>query len=311
MPTIDLGAASTRPAHSPGLLAALPRRLTLTLPELQVVAERAGSAPLPFDLRNRPADSPLSNRLGRTPALADSAAYAAAVAALHEPEAALSRRGLLVDGALDEGLAGAIGLLASPAVALDLDVTAGGGRVRAWHRQRAGAVASLATADGIAFELAWFATEAWGRELGRVAVVPPELTDGVSSVPDRVDLPYALVDAAAEAAHSRRGDLVSVLVAEHAADCLGEDGAPLPAFEVVALLDALVGECRGRLRVLAADVTGDRTGIVGVVSWVLLPDGWRALRPRAVDGVERVSAVRVVPADLASELAPVLAEVVR
>ena len=238
-------------------------------------------------------------------------AYAAAVDALHEPESALTRRGLLVDGVLDAGLVGAIGLLATPAVALDLDVSAGGGRVRAWHRQRAGAVATLATADGIAFELAWFATEGWSRELGRVAVVPPELTAGISSVPDRIDLPYALVDAAAEAARSSRSDLLSVLVTEHAAACVGDDGVPLPGLEVVAALGSLVGECRGRLRALVADVTGETASVVGVVSWVLLADGWRALRPRTVDGVERISAVRVGPADLAAELAPVLAEVVR
>ena len=47
MPTIDL---STPPPPPTGLLDALPRRVALTLSELRTVAERAGGAPLPFDV---------------------------------------------------------------------------------------------------------------------------------------------------------------------------------------------------------------------------------------------------------------------
>ena len=47
MPTIDL---STPPPPPATLLDGLPRRVTLTLPELRLVAERAGGAPLPFEL---------------------------------------------------------------------------------------------------------------------------------------------------------------------------------------------------------------------------------------------------------------------
>jgi hypothetical protein len=316
MPTIDLGDLPVTPdALSP--LAALPRRLTLTLPELRLVADRAGGAPLPFDLGTGPASSPagspaggaLGSRLGRA-AGGDAAAYADALAALHEPDAALSRRGLLRDGDVDEGLVGAVGLLATPSVALDLDVGAGRSRAKAWHRQAGSAVATLSTADGIVFELAWFGVEAWADELGRAAVLPEDVTLGPSAVPDHLDLPYELLDAAAEAGRSGRGDLVSVLAADHAAACR-VDGAPLPVLQLIPVLQALTAECRGRLRVLVADVSEEETDVVGVVSWLLLADGWRSLRPGRRDGVARVTLDRVSAADLALTLAPVLAEVAR
>jgi hypothetical protein len=292
MATVDLGAA--RPAPT-GVLDELPRRLSLTLPELLLAAEHAGGAPLPFVRDDPPEDAALGGRLGPTPGATEAAALAAVLGGLHAPEASLARRGLLVDTVLDEGLRGAIGLLATPAVALDLDVTGGPARVRAWHRQRGDAVASLATADGVVFELAWFRADRWPDELARAAVVPEELPAGRSGVPDRLDLPYELLDGAAEAVRSNRADLLSVLVAQHGAD-----------LEVVPVLTALATEVRGRLRALVADVAGERTTVVGVLSWLLLADGWRALRPH--DG-DRVEVRRVDPGDLAAELAPVLAEV--
>jgi len=49
---------------------------------------------------------------------------------------------------------------------------------------------------------------------------------------------------------------------------------------------------------------------IGVVSWTLLNDGWHAIRPRF--GAEpRVEIRLFAAADLASELAPVLADVTR
>jgi hypothetical protein len=65
---------------------------------------------------------------------------------------------------------------------------------------------------------------------------------------------------------------------------------------------------------MTADLSGspatDTGGVVvGVVSWTLLADGWRALRPREVDGRQRVQVAAVSPSDLGAELAPVLAEV--
>ena len=51
MVTIDL---TTPPAPAASFLDGMARRLALTLPELRLVAELAGGAPLPFDLQ--PAD---------------------------------------------------------------------------------------------------------------------------------------------------------------------------------------------------------------------------------------------------------------
>lgn len=310
MATIDLGSPPPAPR---GVLGALPRRVSLTMPELRLVADHAGGAPLPFD---RAPDRNGAHRAGRhalrlgpVDAGADADAYAAALAALHDPRSSLSRRGLLVDTEVDEGLLGAVGLLAKPTLALDLDVTAGDARVKAWHRQHEGAVASLATADGIVFELAWFPADRWGDELARVTAVPEDLPPRPSAVPADVDLPLELADAALEAVRSGRSDLISVLVANHPGRAYDEDGDPLPDLDVAALLAALAGETRGRMRALAADVSTEATVAIGVVSWVLLADGWRALRPRRAAGADRVVVARVEPGDLARELAPVLAEV--
>lgn len=308
MPTIDLG---TPPRRAAGWVTGLPRRLTLTLPELQLAAEYAGGAPLPFDLTDAAPATVLGERLGGQPGGGDAAAYAATLASLHDPRSSLARRGLLVDTAMDEGLIGAVGLLATPRVAVDLDVTAGGGRVRAWHRQQHRAVATLSTTDGVVFELAWFPVDRWPDELARIAVLPEDVALLGSGVPPLIDLPYHLLDAAAEATSSGRADLLSVLVADHGDQVRGPDGRPLTDLETISLLAALTTETRGRLRALVADVAGDGTTVVGVVSWVLLSGGWRALRPRRGPDTDRIVLAEVAPADLAAELAPVLAEVGR
>ncbi|MBB6627696.1 hypothetical protein H5V45_10225 [Nocardioides sp. KIGAM211] len=310
MPTIDL---STPPPPPAGLLDALPRRVSLTLPELRLVAERAGGAPLPFDLVDggaRPGGSALDGRLGQSRGTAETTAYAAALDALHDPETSLTRRGLLTGRTVDDGLLGAVGLLATPSVALDLDVTVGGVQAKAWHRQDGAAVATLATVDGIVFELAWLPTALWPGELARTTVVPEDVTLHESAVPSLVTLPFELADAAGEALRTGRSDLVPVLAAQHHGQVVDGTGTLLGDADVVGLLTAVAHESRGRLRALVADVSGSETTVVGVVSWVLLADGWRSLRPHEVDGVQRVELRRVQPNDLAADLAPVLAEVV-
>lgn len=305
MPTIDL---STPPPAPDSLLDGLPRRVSLTLPELRLVADRAGGAPLPFELHDARPSSSLEGRLGASRATAEDDAYAAALASLHEPEESLARRGLLGEAAEHGGLVSAVGLLATPRTALDLDVTAGGIRARAWHRRSGDAVASLATVDGIVFELAWFHSSAWSDELARVAVLPEDCRLGASDVPAYLEVPYDLADAAGEAARSGRGDLVPVLV-EQAEPVRGADGEALTAAAAAVVLTALATESRGRLRAMVADVGAPDTGLVGVVSWTLLADGWHALRPRQVGGRQRVQVAAVSPGDLGTELAPVLAEV--
>lgn len=308
MPTIDL---STPPPPPDGVLDALPRRAALTLPELRLVAEAAGGAPLPFDVTDPAGSASLEDRLGQSRGTVEDQAYRSILDALHDPRASLQRRGLLTDGAVDEGLLGAVGLLATPQLALDVDVVADHVQAKAWHRQAGGAVATLSTVDGVVFELAWFPTSSWPGELSRIAVVPEDLAQHESAVPTLVDLPYELADAGAEALRSSRADLVDVLVGRHAGEVLDADGAPVDPTETGRVLASLSSETRGRLRVLVADVSGEETSVVGVVSWVLLSDGWRALTPHRVDGAARVAVRRVQPEDLAADLAPVLAEVTR
>ncbi|WP_170981716.1 hypothetical protein [Nocardioides dongxiaopingii] len=308
MTTIDLSTPAPPPSS---LFDALPRRVALTLLELQLVAERAGGAPLPFDVRAPDADGApsLEDRLGASRGSAQDQAYLAAVAALHDPEVSLTRRGLLVDGVVDDGLAGAVGLLATPTYALDIDVAVEAVQVKAWHRANDDAVATLATSDGIVFELAWFPTAAWPDELGRVGVVPEDLAMRESSVPSFLDLPYELADAAVEAGASGRSDVLQVLTAQHADQVVDADGRPVPAAEVPGLLQALGAEAQGRLRVLVADVSREPTSVVGVRSWVLLADGWRTLHPHQSEGGTRVEIRAVQPTELAVDLAPVLADV--
>jgi hypothetical protein len=313
MATIDLGPPQPTP-HD--LLDGLPRRVALTLPELRFAAGRANDAPLPFDVQVPLAEGgALDDRLGRSRGGEEQEAYAEALGRLHDPATSLSRRGLLVgapeDGVVDEGILGAIGLLATPAVAIDLDVVAGAVQVKSWHRQHGGAVAALSTQDGLVFELAWFPTWAWAAELARAAVIPEDLPLHDSVVPDLLDLPHDLADAAVEAARTHRPDLVAVLVGNHAGVVTGAAGRELPESEIVSALTGLATEARGRLRALVADVSGAEPTTVGVVAWTLVADGWRTLRAHHDEEELRLEVARAIPEDLAATLAPVLAEVAR
>ena len=308
MATVDL---STPPPPRAGLLDALPRRVALTLPELRLAARLAGDAPLPFDVVEPAVSGAMEDRLGLSRGSAQDQAYAAALASLHDPRESLTKRGLLDGDSLDEGLAGALGLLATPTVAVDLDVTIDSARARAWHRSSEGAVATLATVDGVVFEVAWFETAAWAGELGRVAMLPSDRTLRGTALPDAIDVPFELLDAASEAVRSGRSDLLPVLASRHSGSAVDADGAPISDVDLTSMLSALIIDSRGRLRALGADVSGGETSLVGVVSWVLLADGWHALRPRRQGDDHRVEVHRVDATDLPGDLAFLLAEVTR
>jgi hypothetical protein len=259
------------------------------------------------------AGDPLEARLGLTRTSVEDQAYVSTLASLHDPTETLTRRGLLDGDVLDEGLAGALGLLSTPSVAVDLDVVVDGVQARAWHRESDGAVATLATVDGVVFELAWFPATSWAAELARAAMLPRDQGRHGTTMPDLVDLPFELLDAAGEAVRSGRADLLPVLATRHQGSALDVDGQPVGEVDLASMLSALVIDTRGRLRALGAGVSGDRTQLVGVVSWVLLADGWHALRPHRGSGngdAARVEIRRVAAEDLAHDLAFVLAEVV-
>ena len=306
MPTIDLSPTADDTGGTP--LESAPRRVGLTLPELQHAAAAAGDAPLPFDLAPPLRAVGLEDRLGQSRTTSADQSYRSVVAALPDPEASLGRRGLLADGALDAGVAGALGMLASPDLALDVDVRCGDVQAKAWHRASGDAVASLATVDGVVFELAWFPVTAWPDELARVAAVSEEVRLAESAVPPLVDLPYVLADGATEARAGQRADLLEALIARHDGAVRGPDG-PLSRAETMQVLAALADEAQGRLRAIVAEV--GLMQAVGVVAWTLLADGWHALRPYLDDGEQRVEVRAVTPRDLAATLAPALTEASR
>lgn len=308
MVTIDL---TTPPPVPASFLDGLPRRLALTLPELRHVARLAGDAPLPFDLveATPAAAGGLEGRLGQTRGNAEDTSYAAALASLHDADDSLRRRGLITDEGIDPGLTGAIGLLATPTFALDIDVASPGSQVKAWHRQADHAVATLATCDGLVFELAWFSSEQWPGELARAADIPDDVQLGESAVPEDFDLPFHLVDAIGEALRASRSDLVPVLMSQHGEGIVDSRAEPLDGAVAAAGVAAIHTEGRGRLRVLAARVSDEETTDVGLVSWVLLADGWHSLTPHLDGDDSRLRVRRTTPAELAAELAPVLAQV--
>lgn len=308
-------------------LPALPRRVSLSLPELRWLGAQAGDVPLPFradEPERTGGDGALSSRLGRTPEEAAAARLRELVASLPPPRESLAGRGLLhTDGTPHAELLGAVGLLGAPEVALDVDLALSLARpvhAKAWHRLAGGNVACLSTLDGLRFELAWLPATRWADELTRVATVPAAASGTASGsaaarpapvnlpvglpvdVPRHVDLPYELLDAGGEAIRSGREDLLAVLVGFHSGQVRDAAGDPLDDATVDGVLRALTGSVRGRMRglVTAPPTTAARAG---VLSWLLTPDGWRRLEPH---GDHRV---RVSPAD-PSDLGPAVARLV-
>ena len=257
MPTIDLGPPRPGPRD---LLDGLPRRVTLTLPELRHVAEAAGDAPLPFDLVEHDASDDAGSpggwavrRRPRTPRRTTPPWPGSRHRPTPSPGGACSSTVRWTRGSSERS--GCWRPRGSPSTST---WCAGGVQARCWHRQSGEAVASLSTADGLVFELAWFPTWAWVDELSRVAVIPEDLPLAESRVPGFVDLPHELADAGVEAVRSQRSDLLPVLAAQHRGRVTDETGDLLTDLEVGTVLTALAGEPQGRLRALVADVSGGR-----------------------------------------------------
>jgi hypothetical protein len=101
------------------------------------------------------------------------------------------------------------------------------------------------------------------------------------------------------------------VLADHHSGAVVEGGRPVADADVAGLLQTLSRETRGRLRALVAHVGDSAPNVVGVVSWLLLSDGWHALETQSGGGSDTpLVRVRAVEAsDLAGALAPVIAEV--
>jgi hypothetical protein len=305
----------------PTSLGETPRRLGLTLPELQLTSRTAGDLPLPFELASPTAEPSIASRLGATGITARDSSYRSALAGLPDAGESLTQRGLLDGDRLDDGLAGALRLLAAPEVAVALDLRMGEVRAKVWHRLRGDAVAMLSTIDGVAFELAWCHTDGWAAELARVTAPSTEWEPAESAVPARLVLPRELLEGAAEAIATGRPDLVEVLAAWHSGAVRGVGDEILSDAAVIEVLTALSREAQGRLRCVVGRVptspaTPDRAVIggeqkvTGVVSRTLLADGWRSLHLHGGES-PRVELLATDPVSLHDDLVPLLAEAAR
>ena len=269
------------------------------------------------------ADDGLGERLGA--ASTGGPGAAGSDAADEAAEEALASAGLLGSGTLTEQGRAVLDVWHAPTLAVELELLvalrSGTVRVRSRHHSRGGWVVCLSTADGEAFELSRLATDAWWLELARAAHVdtrtwrPARATAGAvpDVVPDIMETPWELLLATGEAVRRRRHDLLDQLVSDHAGTTLA-GGAPgtvrvADDRDVRRWLERLETASRGRLHAAVMGRSGRGRPGAGVVEWVLLPDGWRSLRPFIRDGWTMVRIERREAADLPRELSLLAAEV--
>ena len=285
LPTIDL---STPPPAPDGMLDALPRRAALTLPELRLVAEAAGGAPLPFDVAEPGGGSEsgaLEDRLGQSRGTVEDQAYLRGARLPARPDASLGASRPARRRSGRRGPARRRRAARHPAP-----------RARRRHRRRPRAGQGLAPACRRGGRDAVHGR----RHRVRAGVVPDGLVARRAG-PGRGD-PGGPHPAASPRCPPRRTSPTSWPTrrprrcAARATTWSPCSPPATPArsttptaprsteVETGRLLAALAAEARGRLRVLAADVSGEETSVVGVVSWVLLADGWRALTPHRAGG---------------------------
>lgn len=208
------------------------------------------------------------------------------------------------------------------AVELELLVSLARGRVRArsWHRNLDDWVVCLSTGDGQVFELSWLSADDWWLELGRAVHVDtatlrpaPAPAPGAGPVPDVVETPWELLLATGEAVQRRRHDLLDQMVSDHAGMTLAGDS--LDALETADDRDVrrwheqLESTSRGRLHAAVMGRSDRGRPGAGIVEWVLLHDGWRALTPFTRDGWTMVRIERMGAVDLPRALAVRAAQV--
>lgn len=211
-----------------------------------------------------------------------------------DPVAELRTGGLLsADGRLDARLVGALGRFAAAEVFVDLVLGRPGGSLRAWHRLLGTRVVALARCGDRA-ELGWWDDRCWAGELARL-VAPPAASNAAGDSVARLRVPPELLLGCGAALRLGRPELLAELVTRHDAAAVADQ------------VRLLHGAARGRLLVTVAGVRRDGRRTLGLLSWVLLPDGWHELVPTG-RGPEPVVAVdRVAPTDLGSRVARLVA----
>ncbi len=232
-----------------------------------------------------------------------------------------------------------LALLGLPEIAVDLDVAYGldGSpvRLRVYHHAAGDQVAALASADGLLWEVALFPLRDWPAELARVATPPggppPAPSGGILDATSGVELPYVLMTVGCDLFESGKRNLVPAIVAAHTGQTT-RAGRALNDDETVAVLEALAAPT-GRLRALVtrprepefepdlessetdaasttrSDRNADERPRAGIVSWVLLDQGWRALRPLGGSADPRVFITAEHPGTLAAAVSRLAAEV--
>lgn len=210
----------------------------------------------------------------------------------------LRRAGLLVGPPDGVGphpwLHGLLVLLAGGEVRVDADLVVrplaaahGAVRLRSWHRLHGDRFAAVSTTDGRTVELARGADAAWPAVLTHLATVQAEPTavPGLPCAPAAmVELPWDILIASGRAVRERRGDLVRELTARAAGRTLvaygdGTEPRPASSTDIAEQLQLLHLTVRGRLQVTVGGGRTDGPRRLGLISWLLFPDGWRSLTP--------------------------------
>jgi hypothetical protein len=296
----------------------VPRRVRLSRAAVDRFAGLTG-VPSPAEqmLSSEPSPDGLGARLGEVGGSEPVEAPAAGVSDLDE---VLVAAGLVEDGVPTEQGRAVLTVWHAPALAVELDLLVslarGTVRARSWHRNLDDWVVCLSTGDGQVFELSWLAAEDWWLELGRAAHVDHRTlrpAPDAEPVPAVIETPWELLLATGEAVQRGRHELLDQLVSDHSGTTIAGDG--LDSLETADDRDVrrwheqLERTSRGRLHaaVMGRDERG-RPG-AGIVEWVLLHDGWRALTPFTRDGWTMVRIERVGAVDLPRALAVRAAEV--
>lgn len=267
-------------------LAGLPRRVTLSHRAVAALAERCG-VELPWR----------TDAAGLAAALGDRAPEA------NGPDvtAELAAAGLLDGTGVADEVVAAMTRLAASEVAVDLTLvlrrpSGAAAQLSAWHRIHGARVTTLTSTVERA-ELGWSAIGWWPATVSALVDVTVPPGGGRGPVP-ALCLPMELLLAAGTALRERRDDLLPLLV-DRFPDGVTVDGVVLDRRRVLAELAVLAGPPHGRLQ---AVVTGG-TDRIGIVSWLLFPDGWRELVPLRAGRSPLVRVDRVAPTALAARVA--------